>query len=117
MKEFLYLFRGGEAARQGEQLSPEQSQQHIMKWKTWVESFAQEGKLSGGQPLNKEGAVLKGKAKKLTDGPFVEGKEIVGGYLLVKANDLKEATEMAKACPIFEYNGIVEVREIEQLHM
>ena len=55
---------------------------------------------------------------KLSIGPnFVEGKEIIGGYLIVKANDLKEATEWAKGCPIFEHDGVVEVREIQQLEM
>lgn len=117
MKEFLFLFRGGDAGRMNQQQSPEQWQQHMMKWKTWMDSLTQQGKFSGGQPLNKEGNVITGSRKKVTDGPFVEGKEIVGGYLLVKANDLKEATEMAKDCPIFEHDGIVEVREIQELAM
>src|SRR5438552_3783232 len=117
MKEFLFLFRGGEAGRLNAQESPEQWQKHMMKWKEWMESLAKQGKMTGGQPLNKEGTVLTGQSKKVTDGPFMEGKEIVGGYLIVKANDLKEATEIAKGCPIFEHDGIVEVREIQQLEM
>ena len=40
-----------------------------------------------------------------------------GGYLLVKANDLNEATEIAKGCPLFEHDGILEIREINQLAM
>lgn len=117
MKEFLYIFRGGDAKRLQEQGSPEQWQAHMMKWKTWMDSLASKGQLAGGQPLNMEGKVLSGSAKKLTDGPFVEGKEIVGGYLLVKANDLNDATELAKGCPIFEHDGILEVRELQQLAM
>ena len=117
MKEFLYLFRGGDAARMQEQQSPEKWQQHMMKWKSWMETLAEQGKSIGGQPLGKEGSVIKGSGKKMTDGPFVEGKEIVGGYLIVKANHLQEATEMAKDCPIFEHDGIVEVREIQQFQV
>src|SRR5947207_15395535 len=117
MKEFLLLFRGGDAARADQQQSPELWQAHMMKWKSWMESLAAQGKLSGGQPLDKAGKVITGSAKKVMDGPFMEGKEIVGGYLLIKANDLNEATETSKGCPIFEHDGIVEVREIQELAM
>jgi len=55
--------------------------------------------------------LLKG-AKQITDGPYAESKEIVGGYLGIKANDLDEAIEIAKGCPIFDYDGSTEVREI-----
>ena len=117
MKEFLLLFRGGDARRIDQQKSPELWEQHIMKWKEWVEKLTKEGRFTGGQPLTRDGKVLWGTAKKITDGPYVEGKEIVGGYLLIKAGDYDEAIEISKGCPIFEYDGIVEVREIGQLHM
>ena len=65
-----------------------------------------------GQPLNGEGKIVRNQGAIITDGPFAEGKEVVGGYLIVKANDLNHATEMSKDCPIFEHNGFVEVREI-----
>ena len=52
------------------------------------------------------------KGKVVSDGPFAEGKEIVGGYLIVNAADLDEAAEISKGCPIFKNNGEVEVREI-----
>jgi hypothetical protein len=50
--------------------------------------------------------------KVITDGPFVEAKEMVGGYLIVKANSLDEAVEMAKTCPNLVYGGNVEVRSV-----
>ena len=54
----------------------------------------------------------------VTDGPFMEGKEMVGGYLICKADSLEEAVEISKGCPILEYeSGIVEVREIQELKM
>jgi len=108
MKDFLLLFRGGldfNAATQ------EQLQQAMMKWKKWMEELTRQGKYLGGQRLTKNGSVLKS-AKQITDGPYVESKEIVGGYVAIKANDLQDAIEAAKGCPIFEYNGIVEVREV-----
>jgi hypothetical protein len=46
------------------------------------------------------------------DGPFAEGKEVVGGYLLIRSNDLDEAVEISKGCPGYEFDGSVEVREI-----
>ena len=70
------------------------------------------GKMTGGHRLNGEGAVLKGEKRQITDGPFTEGKEIVGGYIGIKANDLNEAVEIAKGCPIYDFGGTTEVREI-----
>ena len=98
------------------QMSPEQMQQNMNKWFAWMDQLRSEGKFKAGQPLGDEGKVLSGrKGQTVTDGPFVEGKEEVGGYLIVSAQDLREAAEMAKACPIFENNGTVEVRPIERL--
>jgi len=110
MKEFLYIFRGGDSGR-AEQ-TPEEMQAHMQKWGAWMGQMAQDGKLVRGEPLQVEGKVLTGTDRVLTDGPFAEGKEIVGGYLLVKENDLETATTMAEGCPILEHDGTVEVREI-----
>ena len=117
MKEFMYIFRGSVQNEQAFiQLSPEQMQAEMQKWNVWMGDLAQKGKLISGQPLLPQGKVLKGVSKKVTDGPFTEGKDIVGGYLLVKANDLQEAIELSKACPTLEgADGTVEVREIMPL--
>lgn len=92
--------------------TPEEMQAHMQKWGAWMGQMAEQGKLVRGEPLQTDGKVWTGTDKVLTDGPFAEGKEIVGGYLLVKASDLDEATEMANDCPILENDGTVEVREI-----
>jgi hypothetical protein len=115
MKEFLFLFRGGDA-RDANQ-SPEAMQQHMQKWMAWMQQLAEQGKLNGGQPLTMDGKVVAGKGRKITDGPYAEGKELVGGYLLVKADDYNEAVKLSEGCPIFEYDGTVEVREIQQMTM
>ena len=70
-----------------------------------------------GEPLDKTGKVLRGRAKSITDGPFVEGKEIVGGYLIVNAGSLDQAVEISKGCPIFEHDGSMEVRQVQELNM
>jgi hypothetical protein len=114
MSEFLYLFRGGDARQAA--ASPELMQEHMGKWMKWMEDLTKQGTMKGGQPLKNEGKTVK-RGSVITDGPFAEGKEIVGGYLIVNAKDIHEATEISKGCPIFEYDGTVEVREIQSMDM
>lgn len=115
MTKYMFLFRGGDAARPDQKTSPDESQAHMMKWRTWMESLGKAGKLISGEPLQKGGRVLTGRTKKVTDGPFIEGREVVGGYLLVTAANLDEATELSRGCPIFEHDGSVEVREVQKM--
>ena len=115
MSEYMYLFRRGEIP--AAQRSPEQMQAHMQKWLDWIQALSQHGTFIAGQPLQNDGQVVAGRAKVITDGPFAEGKEIVGGYLIVRASDLPEAVEMSQGCPIFEYGGSVEVRAIQPLHL
>src|ERR1043165_458181 len=111
--DFLYLFRGGADPKL---MSPEQMQQNMNRWFAWMGDLRNKGKFKAGEPLGDEGKVLSTrKGAVVTDGPFAEGKEEVGGYLIVSANDLNEAVELAKGCPIFENNGTVEVRPIQHL--
>lgn len=109
MTKYMYLFRGGDARRA--QQSPEEMQAHMELWKKWMGELAQNGKLVDGLPLGNDGKQVK-KGGVVHDGPFAEGKEIVGGYLIVNAESLDEAAEISKGCPIFEHDGHVEVREI-----
>ncbi len=116
MKEYLLLFRGGRAEM--ESSSPEQSQAHMQRWMNWMETLSKEGKFVGAQPLSKEGKIVAGSKKVISDGPFMEGKEMVGGYLICKADTFGEAVEISKGCPLLEYeDGVVEVREIQELKM
>jgi len=115
MAEYLLLFRGGDAetARQ----SPEKWQAHMQKWTQWMGDLKAQGKLIGAQPLVTTGKVISGTKKVVTDGPYMEGKEMVGGYLACKADSYEEAVAIANNCPILEHDGIVEVREINELKM
>ena len=115
MADYLYLFRGGNETRG--KSSPEAMQEHMMKWKIWMDKLAAQGKLMSGLPLQDEGKVISGSAKQLLDGPYMEGKEMVGGYLIVSADTLDEAAEMSKECPIFEHEGSVEIRELASMTM
>jgi hypothetical protein len=115
MAEFLLLFRGGDAARLNEQQSPEKWQAHMQKWMQWMGSLTEQGKFVGAQPLKAEGRVITGNDKVVTDGPFIEGKEFVGGYLICKADTYEEAVAIATGCPVLEHDGSVEVRQINEL--
>ncbi|WP_299184464.1 YciI family protein [uncultured Aquimarina sp.] len=113
MKEFLMLIRGGQ--EKYIIASPNEMQKHLEHWQEWMGGLTKEERLLGGQPLIKEGNTLLERGKKVIDRPFAEGKELVGGYLLIKADSLDQATTIAKGCPSFEYDCSVEIREIAPL--
>ena len=91
--------------------SPDQLQATIKKWQDWIGGIAAQGKFSGTNQLGFEGKTLKPN-NVVTDGPYAELKEIVGGYLIAKADSIDEVLEMAKGCPVLEMGGNVEVRNI-----
>jgi hypothetical protein len=115
MKEYLLLFRGGDAEEA--QKSPEKWQAHMQKWMEWMGELKEQGKLIGAQPLVNTGKIISGNKKVVSDGPYMEGKEMVGGYLACKADSYEEAVAIANNCPILEHDGIVEVREIKEVKM
>lgn len=112
MSKYLFLFRGGEPGIDPMK-DPAAFGAYMMTWKNWMENLAKDGKYLGGDPLEPKGKTVTGKAMKMTDGPFVEGKEIVGGYVIVEAASLDEAVAMSKGCPIYTYDGVVEVRPVQ----
>lgn len=91
--------------------SPEQIQAMIKQYQDWIGGIAAQGKFIGTNRLGFEGKTLKPN-NVIADGPYAEIKEIVGGYMLVKANDLEEAMKLAEGCPILTIGGSVEVRNI-----
>ncbi|HEY6901922.1 MAG TPA: YciI family protein [Puia sp.] len=115
MKDFMFVFRS--PSYEDLKLTPEQSQAAMQKWYNWIGQLSAKGQYVGGAPLLNEGKMVKGKSPVITDGPFAEGKELVGGYLIIKAGSLKEATELAFGDPDFDIEGSVEVREIVQMPM
>ncbi len=111
MSEFVYLYRGGDRSN-----SPQQAEQVMQKWVAWMNELGEKGHLKDrGQPLELTGKVVRDKQGVITDGPYAESKDIVGGYTLVAAKDLAQAAELSKGCPIFESGGIVEVRPVMEM--
>ena len=109
MKEFLMLFR---MVPMAEQPSPEQMQASMKLWQDWLGGIAAQNKLANaGNRLGFEGKVMKA-TNAVVDGPYAEIKEILGGYSIVKAASLNEATALANNCPILQVGGSVEIRPI-----
>jgi hypothetical protein len=109
MKEFLMIFRSEKMDHSA--MPAEQSQAIMKQWQDWIGAIAAKGKFSGTNRLMAEGKTIRSN-KVISDGPYMEGKELIGGYMIVKAGSLDEATEMAKACPILQAGGNVEVRTV-----
>lgn len=109
----MFLFRGGDLSH----LSPEEQQAQMQKWFAWVEKLTKDNRYVAGEALMPGGKTLSGSKKTVTDGPFAEGKELAGGFFVVQAKDLDEATQLAKDFPDFDLNGSVEVREVMKFDM
>jgi hypothetical protein len=93
--------------------APEQMQRSFQRWMAWIQDLRAKGHYLAGDPLDdRPGKVLRDRTH-ITDGPFVEAKECVGGYMLIKAPDFAAAVELAKGCPFDTGGGqIVEVRQL-----
>jgi hypothetical protein len=111
MANFLYVFRGG----MDPSVSPQEMQKQMERWAAWIQQLTKSGNFKAADPLEREGKVIQGRKKVVTDGPFAEAKDLVGGYLLLSAASLDQAVELSRGCPIFEYDGSVEVRPIRQM--
>ena|SRR5882672_4639600 len=111
MNDFLLIFRRDIKASQI-QPSPEELQAVMKEWQNWMGGIAAQNKLvDSGNRLANEGKVVKPGAI-VTNGPYVEIKEAIGGYIMIRAESLEEAAEISKSCPILQVGGNVEVRSI-----
>ena len=113
MEKFMFIFQGGMPS--SNQQSPEQIQAHMGKWMAWIDQLSKVDKYVAGEPLLPGGKLISGANKKVTDGPYTEGKEIVGGFFIIKAADYDEAVTIAKDCPDYEYGGSVQVRQVMKM--
>jgi hypothetical protein len=110
MKEFVFLFR--QPNYDYRDADPAKMKDLAKKWQDWVGGIAAQGRLSSnGIRLAMEGRVLK-PGGVITDGPFVEIKEKLGSFIVIKAEDLEEATTLAHGCPAMDEGGSVEVRPV-----
>ena len=113
MTEFVFLYRGAQRPT-----SPEQMQRVMQRWMEWYKELTEQGRMvDRGQPLESGGKVVEAGSKTVVDGPFAEAKDLVGGFTIVQANDLAEAAELAKGCPVLDIGGSVEVRPVLKLNM
>ena len=110
MKEFALLFR--QPDYDYSKISPEKMKELAKKWQDWVGEIVAQGKLSSnGLRLSLDGKVLKAGGV-ITDGPFAEIREMLGSFIVVKADNMEEAVTLAHGCPAIEQNGSVEIRLI-----
>jgi len=109
MAKFLFVYRGGHDDEK--EMSPEEMQQILQIWMDWIEGGTSAGwMVDGGTGLKPDGKVVSPDLT-VTDGPFAEAKELVGGFSVVEAENLAAATELAKTSPMPAGGGSVEVRE------
>jgi hypothetical protein len=110
MDEFMLIFRHQDGQKVA---SPEQIQVWMKQTMDWIGGIAAQNKYVLGNGLLFDDAKVVGHDKLVTDGPFGEIKETIGGYIIVKAESADEAAEFAKGSPILQGEGnTVEVRKI-----
>lgn len=109
---FLLLFRNAGPDVHAH-LNAGERVQLAQQWNDWYDGLAAKGKVQHGRPLQLGGRVVSGsRGQKVTDGPYAEAKEIVGGYFFLTVADLDEATAVAQQCPGLALGLTVEVRPI-----
>lgn len=109
---FLLLFRNAGADVHAH-LTPAQREALAQQWNDWFQRLAAQGKVAHANPLGLDGRVVSGAAgERVVDGPYAEGKEVIGGYFFLTVADLDEATAIAKQCPGLPLGLTVEVRPV-----
>lgn len=114
LSPYLLIFRDRtpEAYRA---LSAEQRQGLMQRWNEWYDRLAIAGKVQHGNPLEPVGRVVAGSlGERITDGPYAEAAEGIGGYFLLTVADLDEATAVARGCPGLPLGMLVEVRPVAE---
>jgi hypothetical protein len=114
MSAYVFLFRSTADQQQAAMGTPEQAQRSLQSWLAWIGELEAQGHLKErGHPLDRTGRVVRGGT--VTDGPFVEAKDMVLGFLVVEAADIAEAERLAARCPIAIGGGAVEIRPVMPL--
>jgi hypothetical protein len=115
MSEFVYLFRSTPESARDVMGVPERAKESLQAWFTWIRDLEQRGHLKHpGQPLARTGRVVRGEGD-VTDGPYVEAKDMVLGFIVVEAADITQAVALTAGCPLVQGGGSVEVRPVEVL--
>jgi len=107
---YMLLFRGSDWQKS---LSAEEMQKVSDQWMAWFDRLKKEGKALAGAPLEREGRLVLAKGGRVvSDGPFAESKEAIGGYFLLKVESMDAAVAIARDCPGLPYGAKVEVRPV-----
>ncbi len=117
MAKFLLLLHEAPADFSG--VSAEEIQSIIAEYSAWREDLINRSLFVGGQKLKDEGGqhlVAKNGNAQVTDGPYSEAKEVLGGFFMIEANDYAAAVQISKECPHLKYGGRIELREVDELH-
>ena len=99
-------------------LSPEEIQQIIARYKAWREELLSRNQLRGGEKLTNDGGRrlrLRGGQMSVTDGPYSEAAEVLGGYFAIEAGSYDEAVEIARTCPHLTGDQWIEVRQVDAI--
>ncbi len=108
--QHLLLFRGTSPKNE---CSPQELQAFMDRWMAWYGSLESNGQIVGAEPLEDSGCTVSGaQGAMVSDGPFVEAKDSVGGFFLLNVATMEEAVAIAKQCPGLDYGGTVEVRPV-----
>jgi len=109
---YMLLYRSDEWYNS---LSQQELQTLMDENNAWIQRLTAQGKVKPGRALERRGAIVSGKnGRFVTDGPFAESKEAIGGYLLVDVEALDEAIAIAQSIPGLAYGGSIEVRPIAE---
>ncbi len=108
MPSFMLLIRDGDFYS----FSRDEQQKIVKEFSAWARSLNEAGCLKDADPLGNTGRVVRKNDGQITDGPYAETKEGIGGYFLIEAESIEAATEIARGCPGLHYGDAVEVRPI-----
>ncbi|MEQ9441557.1 MAG: YciI family protein [Cyclobacteriaceae bacterium] len=111
MKKFLLLLHEDIEAMQ--KLSPKEMETLVNDHLAWAKKIGEQGHLLEGEGLQETGVQLRGKDSVIKDGPYIESKEMIGGFYLLQADSLDTIVAIAKECPCHLWGGTTEIRPIE----
>jgi hypothetical protein len=115
MPKFMLLLH--DRPRAFAKMSPEDMQQVVQKYVAWGRKLRARRLLAESHKLTEDAGRVMRRARGrvlVTDGPYAESKELLGGYFIVKAKDYEAAAETARDCPHLDYGGTIEVRQVDQ---
>ncbi len=107
----MYLFWAPKHLLAGPPRTAEEARESGERWRAWEEALRAAGHEPTGGQLEASGQCVTGTAKVVRDGTL-DDANVLGGYFLVRASSLSQATELAKGCPMLQLGGTVEVRPL-----